>query len=175
MTEQEQEQGLPLLPHVASEFYVWVWWASEKQGGAFDLANDIGRVDVWVDERLAFRNPEDTRVSAVMTGENPSASIEARAALAGGKVLQELRLGLRRDDREYCVTLKGPAVHLQGLKIPQVVKDGEAEMVFERLHLYEEAALVVGGLFSAYAEARNGSEWTQEVLPGLRAWILGHA
>ncbi len=169
----DDDRGLPLLPHVASEFYAWVWWASEQRGGVFQLGDELGQVDVWVDERLAFRSPEDTKVSAVMTGENPSASIEARAALAGGKVLQEVRLGLRRDDREFFVTLKGPAAHLQGLKLPQVVTDGDAEVVFERLHLYEEAVLIVGGLFRAYAEARNGPAWGDEVLPGLRAWILG--
>ncbi|MFT4627516.1 MAG: hypothetical protein ACI8PZ_006201 [Myxococcota bacterium] len=171
----EDDRGLPVLPHVASEFYSWVWWASEQNAGVFKLDDPVGRVDVWVDERLAFRNPEDTRVSAVMTGENPSATIEARAALAGGKVLQDLRLGVRRDDREYFVTLKGAAVHLQGLKLPQVVKDGDAELVFERLHLYDEATLVVGGLFRAYAAARNGGSWDSEVLPSLRSWILGRA
>jgi hypothetical protein len=68
----------------------------------------VGAIHLWVDDRLAFRRPEDTKVTAVMTGENPAASLEARAALAGGKVLQEIRVGLRRDDREFFFTLKGP-------------------------------------------------------------------
>ena len=171
----DDDRGLPILPHVASEFYAWLWWASERNAGVFVLREPVGRVDVWVDERLAFRNPEDTRVSAVMTGENPSASIEARAALAGGKVLQELRVGIRRDEREFFVTLKGPAAFIQGLKVPSVVKDGGAEAVYERMHLYEEVTLIVGGLFQAYADARNGDGWSSEVLPGLRSWILGEA
>lgn len=169
----ESQDGLPILPHVAGEFYAWLWWCSEQNGASFVLPDPIGRVDVWVDERLAFRNPEDTRVTAVMTGENPAATLEARAALAGGKVLQELRLGVRRDDREYFATLRGPAMHLVGLKMPQVVTDGGEEVLFERMHLYEEICLVLAGLFRSFSEKRIAPEWDAEILPALKGWIVG--
>ncbi|MEZ4237501.1 MAG: hypothetical protein R3F59_15420 [Myxococcota bacterium] len=166
-------EGLPVLPHLASEFYAWVWWRSEAQGSAFDLGPPVGPVDVWVDERLAFRNVEDGKVTAVMTGENPAGTLEARAALAGGKVLQEIRLGIRREDREYFVTLKGPAAHLTALKLPQVVTEGDAELVFERMHLYDEVNFVVAHLFRAFAAARSGAAWQSEEMPGLHEWLLG--
>lgn len=168
-----EQDGLPIVPHLAGEFYAWLWWSSEQGGAVFDLPSPVGRVDVWVDERLAFRNPDDTRVSAVMTGENPAGTLEARAALAGGKVLQELRVGIRRDDREYVVTLKGPAMHLQGLKIPQVVTEGGEEVLYERMHLYEEVCLVLGALFRRFAEERAAPTWGQDTLPKLRDWIAG--
>jgi hypothetical protein len=167
------EEGLPVLPHVAGEFYTWLWWTSETRGSAFDLEAPVGPMELWVDERLAFRNPDDTRLAAVMTGENPAATLEAKAALAGGKVLQELRVGMRRDDREYMCTLKGPSMHLQGLKLPQVVDQGGAEVLFERMHLYEEAVLMVEGLFRAFCAVRTSSAWTDEVLPALHDWVLG--
>ena len=67
---------------------------------------------------------------------------EARAALAGGKVLHEVRIGMRREDREFFVTLKGPAMHLTGLKLPVVVTEPTPEMcasaVF-RMRLIETA------------------------------------
>lgn len=166
-------ESLPIVPHIAGEFYAWLWWASERNGSSFDLPEPVGMVDVWVDERLAFRNADDTRVSAVMTGENPAASLEARAALAGGKILQEIRLGARREDREYFFTLKGPAMHVTALKLPQAVKDGGAEVVFERIHLYDELIFLLSGLVRAFAELRTGPTWEDEVLPDLHAWILG--
>ena len=135
--------------------------------------NPVGHVDLWVDERLAFRNPDDTKLTAVMTGDNPAATLEAKAALAGGKVLQEVRLGMRRDDREYLFTLKGPAMHLQGLKLPQVVDEGGAEVLFERMHLYEEAVFVVAGLFQAFTRARTSDAWAEDILPALHDWVLG--
>ena len=168
-----QEEGLPVLPHVAGEFYTWLWWTSETRGSSFELAAPVGTIDLWVDERLAFRNPDDTKLTAVMTGENPASTLEAKAALAGGKVLQELRVGMRRDDREYLCTLKGPAMHLQGLKLPQVVDEGGEELIFERMHLYEEAVLMVEGLFKAFTVVRTSDAWVEEVLPALHDWVLG--
>ena len=169
----EVAEGLPIVPHITGEFYAWLWWSSEQRGGSFDLGDPIGRVDVWVDERLAFRSPDDTKVAAVMTGENPAASLEARAALAGGKVLQEIRVGMRRDDREFFATLKGAAAHLTGVKLPQVVNEGGEEVLYDRIHLYEEICFIVAGLFREFARLRTGEAWQSEVLPSLQSWILG--
>jgi hypothetical protein len=166
-------EGLPILPHVAGEFYAWLWWESERRGGTFALGKPVGHVDVWIDERLAFRGSEDTRIAAVLTGENPAATLEARAALAGGKVLHEIRLGVRRDDREFLVTLKGPAMHTTQLRLPQVVTEGGEEVLFERVHLYEEWCLVLQALLGAFARARTAPSWQREVLPALQDWILG--
>ena len=161
------------VSHVASEFYAWLWWASERNECRFDLA-EIGRVDVWVDERLAFRSPDpNEKVSAVMTGMNPSAFLESRAALAGGKVLQDLRLAIRRDDREFSVTLKGPAMEFQGAKLPQAVSGDEA--IYDRMFLYEELAFLVAGLFADFAAVRTSPRWQQDVLPAIQAWVIGES
>ena len=166
-------EGLPTPSHLASEFYAWLWHASEVQSGYFALPDPVGPVDVWVDERIAFRNPEEQKVAAVMTGENPSATLEARAALAGGKVLQDLRVGVRRDDREFFVTLKGPSMHFQGLKLPQVVRDGGEEVLLDRMHLYEELCLVLAGLFDHWSVLRRSAEWETEIRPSLQSWVSG--
>lgn len=165
--------GLPVLPHLAGEFYTWLWWASEVQGALFELADPVGNIELWVDARLAFRSTGETKVTAVMTGEAPSTSLEARAALAGGKVLQELRVGLRRDDREFTVTLKGPEMHLTGVKLPQVVSDGVDEVLYDRMFLYSELTLVLGALYDSFSEIRVGDTWEGEVLPALRRWVGG--
>ena len=166
-------EPLPIVPHLAGEFYAWLWWESEQRGAVFSLGPPAGAVDVWVDDRLAFRSPDETRITAVMTGENPAATLEARAALAGGKVLQEIRLGIRRDDREYAVTLKGAPMHVAALRLPQVVTNGGEEVLLERVHLYEELCLVLQGLLTAFARARSEPTWQQKVLPALNDWVLG--
>lgn len=167
-------EGLPILPHHAGEFYVWLWWASEERGGTFELGGDVGRVELWVDDRLAFRNPHDTKVTAVMTGEEPARTLEARAALAGGKVLQELRLHLKRDDRDFTFTLKGPAMDLAQCKLPQAVSGGD-EAIHDRMFLYEELCTVVGALFREFGGQRDSRAWEDETLPAIRRWISGHA
>ncbi len=169
----EPVEGLPIVPHVAGEFYAWLWWASEQQRAEFELDDPVGRIELWVDERLAFRNPDDTKLTAVMTGDNPAATLEARAALAGGKVLQEIRVAIRRDEREFRLTLRGPSAHMTALKLPEVLTEGGEEVFYDRLHLYEEINFVVAGLFRAFARVRTGEQWASEVLPALQDWILG--
>lgn len=165
-------EGLPVLPHQASELYAWLWWRSEEQSAVFDLGGDVGRVELWVDDRLAFRSPHENKVSAVMTGDDPANSLEARAALAGGKVLQEVRLHLRRDDREYTFSLKGPSMDLSRVRLPQQVTGGE-EAVYDRMFLYEELCFVLAALVRAFAAERSGPSWDGETLPALRAWVMG--
>ncbi len=167
------DHGLPILPHLASELYAWLWWSSEVREGRFDLGEPMGWVELWVDERLAFRNPEETKLAAVLTGENPSDTLEARAALAGGKVLQELRLGLRRDDRDFRVTLKGAAVDLHRVSLPQVVGGDAEEALLDRMFLYEELDAILGGLVRVFVTERSGPDWDEVLLPELRAWVAG--
>lgn len=166
-------EATPIVPHQASEFYVWLWWFSEENDGLFPLGADVGDVEVWIDERLAFRSPAETKVTAVMTGDNPSDTLEARAALAGGKVLQELRIGIRREDREYLVTLKGPAIEISRAKLPSLDGANDDGAVFDRMFCYQELAMLVGALFQKFCEARIDASWGGEVVPAVREWTVG--
>jgi recombination associated protein RdgC len=164
-------EATPIPPHLASEFYTWLWWASEQRGGAFDLPDPVGRIIVWVDDRLAFRRPDDSKVTAIMTGENPSTTLEARAALAGGKVVNDLSIGMTRDEKEFSATLKGPELHLTKLKLPQVLSEDANEAVSDRMFLYEEFVFLVSGLVRQYAAERTAPTWSSETLPAMRRWL----
>lgn len=158
-------------PHVASEFYLWLWYTSETAGGTLDLGEE-GAIVFWVDDRLSFRATGEDKVSAVLTGEAPATTPEARAAVLGGKVLRDIKLALRREDREYTVTLRGAGIDVSGAKLPGVVKGGEeAELVYERMFLYEELHWMVNALFRRFAGERATPAWTDTVLPAIRAWI----
>ena len=119
--------------------------------------------------------PAMLTVFTVMTGESPSTTLEARAALAGGKVLNDIRLGIRRDDREFVVTLKGAGMHLQSIKLPQVMSETPDEAVFDRMFLYEELCFIIKGLFQNFSSMRSGEVWGREVLPNMRSWIMGES
>ncbi len=166
-------EPLPTPVHLASDFCLWLWWRSEAHGPSLDLGAPVGVVDIWVDERLGFRAADDTRVTALLTGENPSASLEARAALAGGKQIAEIRLGVRRDDREFTVTLKGAALHFTGLKVPAAVLDGGPEALWDRMHLVEEVAWILGAAFQRFSALRTAPDWAESVRLPMRAWVRG--
>ncbi len=164
-------EATPIPAHLGPEFLLWLWWRSERDEGRFDLDKPVGRVSVWVDERLAFRRPSDQKVTAVLTGENPSTTPEARAALAGGKVVQDLRIGMKRDDREYTATLRGSGIDVAALKVPQVMSEKEDDAIADRMFLYEEFVLVLVGLFRAFAADRAGRDWSKVTLPAMRTWL----
>lgn len=163
----------PALPHLSLEFFVWLWYASERDGGTMNLGEEAGVCDVWVEERISFRPPDEDRARAVLTGENASGSLEARAALASGKVVKDLQLHLRREEREYTVTLRGPHLDLAGAKFPTHATDGEGELLFERMYLYEELWFIVGALYRAFARERTAGSWHSETLPAVRRWVSG--
>lgn len=167
------EEASPVLPHLASDFLLWVWWTAEQQGGSFDLGEDLGAVDCWVDSRLAFRTPDEGKAMAVLTGENPADTPEARAAVAGGKVLRELRLGMRREDREFGLTLRAPHLDLAAVRLPQVVQGEGEEALYDRMFLYEELHNILVALFQRFAEARADARWAGAVAPAIRAWVAG--
>ena len=151
----ESSEGLQAPPHVASEFYLWLWYTSDNGQGSFE-PEEGAPFQWWVDDRIAFRHAGDSKVTAVLTGENPSTTLEARAALVGGKALRDLRLALRREEREYSVTLRGDAVEVCQAKLPGVLKGGdEAELLYERMFLYEELHWMIGSLFRRFAEERT--------------------
>jgi hypothetical protein len=161
-----------VMEHVACEFLAWVWYESERTGGRMDLGDPLGVVDVWVDERLAFRDSSDDKPRAILTGENPSQTLEARAALAGGKLLRELQLGIRREERDYSVTLKGALLDFCGAKLPA----GEAEeesLIYDRMFFYEELHLIVSQLLKRFAETRTADDWEKTTKPSIGEWIAG--
>jgi hypothetical protein len=168
------DDATPVLPHLAAEFLLWLWWSAAHSGCRADLGPELGPVDFWVDDRLAFRTPDEGRAAAVITGENPAESPEARAAIAGGKVLRELRLCIRRDDKEFAVTLKAPSLDLAQVSLPQVVTGDGEEAVYDRMFLYEELHSLVAGFFHRFATARASADWSEITVPSIRSWVGGH-
>lgn len=164
-------EGLP--GHVASEFYLWLWFISETGGGTLTV-EDAAPVQFWVEDRLAFRPAGEEKATAVLTGDNPGSAPEARAAVRGGKLLREVRLALRREEREYAVTLRGPVVEISGAKLPALLKAGDpAEILYERMFLYEELHWIVAHLFRRFASVRAGDSWARVQHPEMVAWLAG--
>jgi hypothetical protein len=167
------DTAAPALPHLTIEFFVWLWYASDREGGTFQLGSGVGVADCWVDERLSFRLVDEDKARAVLTGEDTSSSAEAKAALASGKVVRDLQLHLRREEREYTVTLRGPHLDLAGLKLPPHEPSGEEELLYERMFLYEDIWATIGALYRRFAMERTSKAWHSTILPAMRAWAGG--
>lgn len=161
---------LPDIPHLAGEFYLWLWWSIDRSDSHIVLPDPVGAVDIWMDERLAFRVPGESKVTVVLTGANPSESLESRASLRGGKILDELKLGIRVADREYNATIKGPNMELRSVKLPSIIEDDLDVILHERLALYEELNHVFAALYRQFAAARTSPTWEGEVVSAIVDW-----
>ena len=160
------------MPHLTAEFFIWLWFASEREGGTLDVGGDVGVMDFWIEERLSFRSPDEDKPRAVLTGENTSSSAEARAALASGKVVRDLQLHIRREEREYSVTLRGDHLDVCSLKFPQHSVEGEDELLYERMFLYEDVWEAIRALYRCFAEERVSAAWHKVTLPAVRHFAV---
>ena len=162
----------PALPHLSTEFFIWLWFASERDGGTMSLLENVGVVDVWVEDRLSFRGLDEEKARTVVAGENTSSSLEARAALATGKVIRDLQIHLRREEREYSVTLRGVNLDLAGAKLPPHAGEGEDGLLYERMYLYEDLWFIIEGLYRQFARERTHASW-KHTLQAIRDWVAG--
>lgn len=142
----------PIVPHVNAEFLLWLLLESSLR--PTELSRRIDG-DLWVAERIAFRNPTETKPQVVLTGENPGGSQEALDALRSGKVISEISIGLRSGDHEYSATLSGSDLGIKRLKLPATLSEGDDAQVYDRAYLYEQFTGTLQRAFQAYAEDRT--------------------
>lgn len=168
MRHTEDEESEPCPPHIACEFFLWLWYRSREGRGSVDLPE--GKVEFWLDGRIDFRIPGEERTMYSVGGDDPSASAVAMAALAHGGVVKGLGLALRRDDREYAMRLTGAMLHTSALKLPAMVKGGDlGEELYEAAFLYEEQAFLLRCIFAVWAQQRvSGGAQAQSAI---RRWL----
>lgn len=157
------------LPHLSADFFLWLWYYSEHAGGK--LAYERGEIQFWIEDRIAFRSPVEHQARTVVTGDNVSTSPEAKASLAAGKLIEDLRLHIRRNEQEYSLSIRGANLDLSSVKFPTHSTDGMAALLLERMALYQELYKSIKLLFQNFAEKRSSAEWGREILPKLRNWI----
>lgn len=159
---------------VVTSFYAWLWHRAETGNG---LHNDISPIHAWIDSRIAFRRPVEEKATTVVTGDNPADAVTARAAIANGMVIQDLRLGLKREDREYFVTLCGQHMQTKAMQMPSMDSEGDSENpleghanMFDRIFLITELNQVLADLLETFL-----GSYLEEGLPQLNEEIADWA
>jgi recombination associated protein RdgC len=169
---EDQSEVLDQEPRLVPTFCLWLWWTTEREGCSLVLPA-LGSLDAWVDSRITLEGIEGSSASskAVLTGENPSASDEARAALRARKLPEEIRLGLRREDTEWLLTLRAKTFDLTSVKLPIAVGDDLEETVRVRALSYEELFKIITTLWRMFAQARSAADWSDEA-KAMKEWVI---
>ena len=80
---------------------------------------------------------------------------------------------LLKADEDMFINLPLLLEELRTMKSNHVIGNLQHGAIFDRMFCYEELALLVGGLFKLFCEERTSDAWSDEVVPGIRAWAVG--
>jgi hypothetical protein len=161
------------IEYLAGEFLTWLLWRTEVQEGAWPGADGRkgGGFELWPDDRLRLEAPIEGVTKNLLSGGTPSNSPEARSALAAGKLVQEARWKLIREDREWLFTLKAPDLDLRSVRLPELLTREDDERLRERVALMEQLERAVEDLYGRFLAVRLRAEWEREELPRIARWI----
>jgi hypothetical protein len=171
-------------PHLTSDFFLWMWLTSVQELGQVELPNkrkaqddsttdedsnaeqeeQYDGISYYVDNRLVLHSPNAEGNRAVITGDNASSTVEGKAALSTGKMIQELQLYITVEGVEYSLGLKGPLLDFTSVKFPPVSLEGDSkhEMnanILLRMSQYDDLYYYMSVLYQHFAELRLSEDW----------------
>ena len=161
----------PVMPHLAGEFLLWLWYRTELSGAQLTVPGLDGPIDLWGEKRVVIRPPDSGGSSTTVVGENPCAAPECLRAMEGGKLPAEMRLCIRRDDREFAVTLGSPDLQPRSVSLPQVISGSDEEALYDRMFLYEELRDVLAALFGWFLSLRVERDWASGDGAAIQRWL----
>ena len=161
------------------EFLTWLWRKAEIDGDQLQLRSGedqpLRNVRMWVDDRIVLEDLAGVGHVYTMKGGSPSQSPEAAAALAAGKTVLELKLGLEVDGVGiFLASLRGDQLAPRTLQLPPLDdhEDLSAEDTLDRrLALMDEFVGMMDDLFSKYMEERTSKSWSASGAQHIKDWI----
>lgn len=154
---------------LGAEFLTWLWFQSEKGGGAINVP-DQDAVTLWIDDRLELSSNDPGDQKNVLRGGSPSTSPEARVALKEERKVSQVKLRLAKGEREWSFSIDSQNLDIKAVKLPALLTSEEDDKFYERVHLLEELKEVVELLFGRFITVRSGPEWDAE-RAALARWI----
>lgn len=150
----------PLTPE---EFLLWLFCESDRGNTP----------DVRVDNKIVLL---DDKNKASITGPDISSLREISVALSRGKKVSSYGLTLENEERTYVLSMRAPGLHFQG-RLPACAPPNgdkgslEAELLYERMYLYEEAHAMLSNLYRSFREARATDEAWAKHLKRREEWL----
>lgn len=159
---------------LGEEFLTWLWFRLETEGGDFELP-DARTASVSLDDFLAFAPGDDDETEQTLRKGLPSRSAEARAALRNGRRVRRMKLIVAIGDREWSLTIEGPTLNLQGVKLPPDPEDTDSreELDAERAAAFFEVRGVVSALYRRFLDDRLRDDYKATAGEAQAQWMAG--
>lgn len=160
------------------EFLTWLWYSAETSRESLRLEADGKKheFDLWVDDRVVLEASGSVTQQSVMKGGDPSQTREAGAALATGKTVRELKIGLNvKGQGEFTAILSADDLSPRSLKLPNPNGDGASSAdelpIATRLRHMDLFVALLDALFLSFLAARTADDWEKKGVSDIRSWI----
>jgi recombination associated protein RdgC len=161
---------------LGQEFLIWLWFVSEEQGGPLLLPGG-SLVTAAVERHIVLESGEGETLDRITCSGLHSELLEARTGLLAGKKIEQARLHIIKDDKEFWVTLTGSTFEYRGVHLPKISgADQQDELAMagqalDILGLYEELHHTIDGLFSMFLAKRLHPEIWGKIAFNINRWI----
>ncbi len=163
------------------EFLTWVWKLAEASKDQLQLRSGpdqpLRNARLWVDDRLVLEDLAGVGHVYTMKGGTPARSPESAAALAAGKSVTELKLGLEVEGvGTFTATLNGDDLSPRSLQLPILEEEADVspeDVLDRRLGLIDEFVGMLDHLFTRFMNERTAESWNVSGLRDIKEWIRG--
>ena len=168
------------------EFLTWLWFKSETLQQPIRLeSNHLSKekknlmIEFWIDDRIFFQPYNKLGHDNILRGGNPSRSDEATASLANGRVIKEIKIGIKIEEHgDYTAILNAEDLHPKSLQVPQnhaSTSDEDStddfDILLKRLQDTEVFLEALDGLFSLFIVERSSKSWEGSQIAKMKKWV----
>jgi hypothetical protein len=160
------------LPHESTlgmDFFTWLWFIWEKEGGVFHLP-DGREAGIMLEGPVTFFREGQGAHEAVLRKGTPLNSREAGTALLCGKKLKRAKVVIAQNDDVFSATLDADFA-FRSLKLPKGEQTEAAGKFEERMLFIETFWSAWLALYDRFLDLRVDSKKWPDTLAAMRAWI----
>jgi len=147
---------------LGEEFLTWLWYLSETTREPIAVPK-VGACQIAMGQEIILGDEAGDAQTVVLRGDMPSASAEAREALASGKRLRRARIYLTIEGVQWGCTIVGTTLAISGLRVPSAAGADFETDCLARLDTIERFSHTLRGLFEQFLERRlDPDRWETE-------------
>ena len=159
----------PVESTLGMDFFTWLWFAWEKQGGVYHLP-DGREFGIMLEGPLTFFREGQGAHEAVLRKGTPLNSREAGTALLCGKKLKRAKVVIAHGDEVYSATLDADFA-FRSLKLPKGEQADPVGKFQERMLFIETFWAAWLSLYDRFLDLRADPKQWSKTLDAMRQWI----
>jgi hypothetical protein len=147
---------------IGREFLTWLWFVTESQNHLLNI-KPYGEIRLFVDDKLVLVSQGGSAVENTLKGGSPAFATEAKISLQSGKLVQEARFVLQKEDKFWSWTIRADDLSFRALKLPAMQEPDPSSHLAERIRSTQLLVNIVQSLFSEFMALRTQSSFSSEI------------